>query len=343
MSFTNRRNRFYNYTLTPEGEPVLNFYHPNAMERRRIWSILTGDSNHVPAPYLPTLSTIKIHSSPEIHCTGKPAVVGQLNNLSGFKIDDVRFALVDGFIGMVFEKDGNEYKVVNTTVLDFTDNWHKTATGVVGMTKDGTVKTWFREEEEPVLMPTSFQYVGDGHYLHNSLKISTNSPYQAELWAEYDKEDTYDGRSLLVGWQSDKFIVMDATAPDRNFRTFQQLEKGELKKWTFVENVTMKPIPEYTKDKDPYITYIQTVYHIPLSVVDQIYRIRENFALCVGATRTNPHCKEIYILQNNVWSRVSDWNEEDLERRFIPPNILVSFKFQPRMGWMVKSVRHVQI
>jgi len=274
-------------------------------------------------------------------CTGRLAVVRQMNNLSVFTIDDARFALVDGLTGFVLEKDGNEYKFMSTTVLDFTDQWHETATGVVGMTKDGRVKTWFREEEEEEeeeLMPTGFQYVGDGHYLHSSLKILTTSPYEADLRAEYDEaEDMYDGKSLLVDWQSDRFRVMDATAPDRNFRVYQKTEDGE-----FVENETIKPMPEHTKE-DPYSTYIQTVYHMPLFVVGKIYNIRENFALCVGATRTNPHCKEIYILQSNVWSRVSDWNEEGLERRFIPPNTLVSFRFQPRIGWAVTSVRHLRV
>jgi len=275
-------------------------------------------------------------------CTGTPAVVGQLNRLCGFMVDDDKFALFDGCIGLVLEKDDDKYTVVSTTLLDFTDHWHKTATGVVGMTKDGRVKTWPRDEE-PVLMPMAFQHVGDDHYLHNSLRISTTSPYQAELWADFDEQDTHNGRSLLVDWQSDRFTVMDATAPDRNFRVYRKTENDEIDEWTCVGNEDIKPMPEFTKDKNPYSVYIQTVYHVPLFVVDKLYHIRENFALCVGASRTNLHCKEIYILRNNVWSRVSDWNEEYLERRFIPPNTLLSFKFQPRIGWAVTSVRHIRI
>ena len=347
MNFTNKRNRFQNYTLTAEGESVLNFYHPNATERRRIWSAMNGDSNYVPAPYLPTVSAIKMHSGPEMPCSGTLAVVGQLNNLSGFMVDDNRFALFDGCTGLVLEEDDDgKYTVVSTTVLDFTDHWHETVTGVVGMTKNGTVKTWLREqeEEESVMMPSGFQHVGDGHYLHNSLRISTSSPYQAELWADFHEQDMHDGRSLLVDWQSDRFTVMDATAPDRTFRVYRKTENDELDEWTHVENGGIKPMPEYTKDKNPYSTYIQTVYHVPLFVVDRLYHIRENFALCVGAPRTNLHCKEIYILQNNnVWSRVSDWNEENLERRFIPPDRLLSFRFQPRIGWAMTSVRHLRI
>ena len=145
----------------------------------------------------------------------------------------------------MLEKDDDKYVVVSTTLLDITDHWHKTATGVVGMTKDGRVKTWLRDEE-PVLMPMAFEHVGDGHCLHNSLRISTTSLYQAELWVDFDEQDTHNGSSLLVDWQSDRFTVMDATAPDCNFRLYRKTENDELDEWTCVGNEDIKPMPEFT-------------------------------------------------------------------------------------------------
>jgi len=344
MISTNRSRRFNNYAITAESESVLDFRHPSASFRRQIWTALTGDCNYVPAPYLPTASRVKLHSSAEMPCIGSLAVVQQLSNLSGFAVDDDALALCDGITGLLIRKKGNEYKIVDTTALDFTDHWYETDTGVVGMTSHGIIKRWFCHNNEMPLMPRGFRHVGHGSYIHNSLRISTTSPYQAELWAELHDEDMNDGRPVIVNWRQDEFTVMDATAPDRRFRMFQKLSDGEVEEWAPIEKELSKPMPENAV-QDPYNLYVQTIYHVPLCVVGKPYPVQENFHLCVGATRTNPHCKEVYILRTNgnVWARLSNWNEEHLERKFIPPNALVSFRFQRSIGWVVNGVRHIRV
>lgn len=343
--------RFKHYTITTDGQSVVDFPHPGASVRRHKWTALTGDTNYVPPPYLPTSSAIKIHSTDEMPCTGGLVVMQQLSNLSGFVVDADTLALCDGAIGLLLKRQGDGYtcRAADSTRLDFTDHWHETDTGVIGVNCQGVVTTWLchNAESPPPLMPTGFQHVGGGRYLHNSLRFSTSSLCQAEIWAQRYDEDANNGRSVLVDWREDKFTIMDATAPDRCFTTFHKLsDDEEVEKWTpVVKKEHARPVPEHATQEDPYNSYVETVYHIPLYVDGKTYSIRDDLALCVGTTRTNLRCKEVYILHisKNVWSRLSNWNEENVERKFVPPNVLISFRFTPNIGWAVKGVRFIRI
>ena len=326
-------------------EAVEGFEHPERQERRDVWWKLTGDSRYTPPPYVPTVSKTAVRTVYTHSYKGRPFAVSHLDNLVCFEQGHNRVAVCDGWEIGVMELMAENITVQDMVEIQYTDHWHETSRGVIGVTCSGAIVSWPKKTncvvESADFFPESFTYIFGSVFVHDSLSavFEENRSAEANVWDLLEQErDMRDGLSLVSHYSPDSsYTVVDATLPTRPFRVFRPDSLMEY--WNHSTEDTLKPGTERVCT-DPYEAHIESYYHTPLHVVGRFHPMENGRSLCVGATRSDPRCRELYVVDDKaVWSRITDWREPNIERRLVSVEKALSFTFQPQLGWVVKDLR----
>lgn len=343
MDFKLRSGWSHRYTLYSDDQipedSYRDFQHPEPDERRKIWRQLTQESNHTPEPYLPTQSQTRISRWDVFHFKGHPTPFSQIERLCAFESKENEIAVSDGYSGKVLEWGNDGLSLKEESKLHFLDGWQETERGIIGVKEDETVKLWPQGEPKempPTLFPESYRYIADSTYIHNSLTYVTGDDSMEDEWITNRRRDMRDGRSAILQYTKDtSFTIMDAALPERQFRVFRP--NSDLSFWSRTDFI--EPQAEFEGDTtDPYKKFIERLYHIPLFVCGHFYE-KWGMSMCVGASRRDS-CMELFaVTKDAIWSRLTNWSQPNVERKMVSANKIISFDFQPEMGWCVKDVR----
>ena len=330
-------------------ESVTDFIHPAPSVRRKIWYDLTGEKNHVPPPYLPSVSSRMKTDINIYHFKGSIISFDHVEGCVGYRTEENEVALCDGKKGAIFTLDdtSNLATLKSITNLRFKGQCKETSRGISGLTEDGEVLAWpYRSPYDTSaiaeMSSEAYTYIGRGAFIHNSLTnvFTEDDTLTVKEWNSSGKEpDMREGVAMVTHYMQNKnLIIMDATMPSRKMRVIaHDTELNCLKRLPLAY---LTPRAEYTPS-DPYNNHIEYNYHTPLYVTGRAYAIDDKLSLCIGTSRFNFSIEEVYGVTNEaIWSRLSNYNEPGVQRRLVAADTVVSFYFQPYIGWAVKNFIH---